>query len=291
MPEEFNISDHFNSDGTVNADGPGLHTLAGPDHAESKCFEDVKDFQSLVKLTADTKSLTGKQAKQIENSIQNIGENATDDEIAAHRSQLNKARGAPESGSEYEFARPEGVPYNEKREAEFREFMFANEVPKDTAKTIWDWYSAIITGDHTDLKKTETDALDKQRETLRTDWPGQAMIEKPRLALNALMELGSELYPNIWKDFEGPSGQTIKGSKNRILDAKLGDSPGDLEKWFDCGFDTGQIRQLEVLGRRMQIKPLLNSEGGGTGGASDIEQAQKNRINAENRLSPGMQVE
>ncbi len=287
---DFNISDHFNSDGTVNAEGPGLHTLAGPDHAGTKCFEDVKDFQSLIKLTADTKSLTGKQAKQIENSIQNIGENAIGDEIKAHRSQLNKARGAPEAGSEYEFARPEGVSYNEKREAEFREFMFVNEVPKDTAKTIWDWYHAIIAADHTDMKKTESEALDKQRETLRTDWPGQAMIEKPRLALDALMELGAELYPNIWEDFKGPSGEMIKGSKNRLIEAKLSDSPGDLNKWFDCGFDTGQIRQLEVLGRRMQIKPLLNSEGGGTGGGSDMEQAEKNRINAENAGSPGMQV-
>lgn len=284
----FDISEHFNSDGSINPDGPGLHTLAGPDHADSQSYKDAKDFPSFVKAAYDTHAMVG---KKLDNVIQKPGGNATEDETKAYRTTLNKARGAPESGSEYEFPRPDGVPYNEKREAEFRELLCKGGVPKDTAKMIWDWHNGNMVTDHTAGKEAAATAETVKQDKLRIDWPGDAMIEKPRLAYNAIQELGPDLLPDAWEDFKGPDGNTIKGIKSMMAEEKIYDSPGDLAKWNKIGISVDTLKYYEVLGRRMQIKPLLTSEGSaGSGSLSDTEEAEKNRINAENRLSPGMQV-
>jgi len=284
--DDFNISDHFNTDGTVNTEGPGLATLAGEEHAESQSYKDVKNLQSFVKAAFDTHAKVG---EKLENVIQKPGENATDEEKVAYRKALNAERGAPKTGAEYEFNRVEGLPHDETKEAEFREFCCTNEIPKDTAKAMWDWYHGgqkVLAEANT---KAETEAAEQAEQKLREDWAGDKMIENPRLAYAAIQALGPELFADMWEDFKGPSGEMVKGLKTRLTESNVYDAPGDLAKWRECGIDTGQLRHYEVIGRRMLGAKILPGEKT-AGAGSDMDEATKARINAENAGSPGMEV-
>ena len=286
MPDEFDLSSHINGDGTFNADGPGLAVLAGPDHAESQSFKDAKDFPAFVKAAFDTHAMVG---KKMDNVIQKPADDASDADRAAYRKTLNSERGAPKTGAEYEFTRLEGLGYDDAKEAEFREFCCRLEVPRDTAKEMWDFYHNGIKSTAEANAKSEETATEDAEKKLREDWPGEAMIEKPRLAYLAINEFGPELFGDMWEDFKGPSGDMVKGLKTMLKETGVYDSPGDLAKWRQCGIDSEQLRHYEIIGRRMKVGKTLTSDAGGKI-VSDMDEATKARINAENAGSPGMQI-
>ena len=263
----FDISDHFNTDGSINADGPGLATLAGEGHEESKSYADVVDLPSFVKAAFDTHAKVG---KKLENVIQKPAADATDEQKAEYRSILNTERGAPKSGSEYELTRIDGITYDDAKEAEFRELLAKGQVPKDTAKILWDWYHNDLAKQVTTAREAEETAEKVEIEKLQTDWQGDKMTVNGRLIYKLLQEIGEELYPDMWEDFTGEGGKVVKGSKSILAELNINDSPGDFEKWAKGGFGTQQLRFLEVLARRIMAGKLLSSEG-----------AQVNEVDAE----------
>lgn len=274
----FDLSDHFNSDGTVNAEGPGLATLAGDEHKESQSYKDAKDFPSFVKAAFDTHAMVG---KKLENVIQKPGENATDADRAEYRKILNAERGAAKDGAEYELTAVEGLPFDKAKEAEFREFCCKGEVPKDTAKAMWDWYHDGQKVAHTAALEAETNAENTRIENLRTAWPGEKMIINPRFAYNALMAFGPKVYPDFWPDIKGEDGQVHKGLGTNLAESKVYDSPGDFEKWAKCGIGAEQLLLFAAIGEGMKSGSVLTTEGAGGGKKSENEMTESQEAEVE----------
>ena len=261
MADEFNITDHFNTDGTVNADGPGLATLAGPEHADTKCFDDVKDFHSFIKSHADTKSALG---KKMENVIQKPGENATDADKAAYKASLKAELGAVKSGAEFEFVRPTlpaGMRYDEAMEAHFRDMFAQMGTSKEDAKLAFDGYNSYMIAQYNKAAEAEQKQIADGDEKLRTDWAGNDMLLNTRLAYQAMQTLGAEAFPTLWKNWKTGDGTEIKGLETRLKEARIFDSPGDLAKWRACGVDTSQLRLFAVIGQRMKAGNILTGDG------------------------------
>ena len=282
---DYNLSDHFNEDGTVNADGPGLASLAGEEHAGTKCFDDIKDIQTFVKSHADTKSKLG---KKLENVIQKPAADASDEDKAAYRASLKTELGAVKSGAEYEFTRPElpaGMRYDEVMEGHFRELFAQTGMPKDEARQIYDAYNKYQIGLYNDAAKEETRQIKTDDEQLRTDWPGAEMTVNTRMAFMAMQEIGAEAFPKLWKGWTEDDGTEIEGLEARLKKSGIFDSPGDLDKWRACGIDTSMLRLYCVLGKRMQAGKVLTGAGtvgGKTTGGKEITEAQQAEVDAVN---------
>jgi len=286
---DFNVNDYVNEDGSF-VDGADIKSLAGDEHKETKCFDDIKDFQSFVKVHADTKSALG---KKLDNVIQKPGENATDEEKAAFRQSMKTELGAVKSGSEYEFTRPdmpEGMFYDEQFESSMREMLAQAGVPKDEAKALYDGYNKMMIANYTKAAEDEGKREKAADEKLRADWPGTEMTVNTRLAHAAMQALGAEAFPELWSGFKDAEGKDVKGLEQRMKESGIFDSPGDLAKWRSIGVDPSMLRLYAVIGKRMQSGQVLTGEGTTTGGGSEIPEDIKAKINAENAGSPGFEV-
>lgn len=282
---DFNLSEHCNDDGSF-IDPAALRTLAGPEYAESKAFDDIKDFRSLVKVHADTKSALG---KKLDNVIQKPAADASDEDKAAYKASLKAELGAVKSGAEYEFTRPElpaGMHYDEAFEAQAREMLAAAGIPKDEAKAIYDGYSNYQIARYNAAAEAETKQVKADDDQLRTDWAGEKMVVNPRLALAAMKALGAEAFPKLWNGWTEADGAEVKGLEVRLKEAKIFDSPGDLAKWRACGVDTSMLRLYCVLGQKMVGAKMLTGDGTGKPtvkvGGKEITEAQQNEVDAVN---------
>ena len=283
---DFNLSEHCNDDGSF-IDPAALRTLAGPEYAESKAFDDIKDFRSLVKVHADTKSALG---KKLDNVIQKPAADASDEDKAAFRTSLKTELGAVKSGAEYEFNRPAELPagmhYDEAFEAQAREMLAAAGIPKDEAKAIYDGYSNYQIARYNAAAEAETKQIKADDDQLRTDWAGEKMTVNPRLAFAAMKELGAEAFPRLWNDRTEADGSVFKGLESRLKEANIFDSPGDLDKWRSCGVETSMLRLYSVIGQKMVGAKMLTGDGTGkkttTVGGKEITEAQQNEVEAVN---------
>jgi len=282
---DFDLSQHCNEDGTF-INPAALRTLAGPEHADSKCFDDVKDFPSLVKSHADTKSALG---KKLENVIQKPSADASEEDRTAYRASLKTELGAVKSGAEYEFARaelPAGMPYDEAMEAQFRELFAKTGTPKDEAKQIYEAYSAYQIAKHNAAAVAEQNQIKDDDEKLRTDWPGEKMLVNPRLALAGMEALGAEAFPRLWNGWTEADGTVVAGLEARLKKAKIFDSPGDLAKWRACGVDTSMLRLYCVIGKKMVGAKMLSGDGAGKKpamvGGKEVTEAQQAEVDAVN---------
>jgi len=284
----LDVNEFMNDDGSF-IEGADIRSLAGPGHEETKCFDDIKDFSSLVKVHADTKSALG---KKLENVIQKPGEKATDDERAAYKTALREGLGAPKSGAEYEFTRPElpaGMQYDEEFESGMRETLAQAGVPKDEAKVIYDAYNTKMIERFNKHAETEAAEIKAGDEKLRAEWPGEKMTVNTRMAYAAMQALGAKAFPELWSGFKDGEGKDVPGLEQRLKEAVIFDSPGDLDKWRACGVDTSMLKLYSVIGEMMQPGQVLVGDGVGKS-TSGISDAEKARINADNAGSPGMQI-
>jgi hypothetical protein len=282
---DFNLSDHVNDDGTF-VNPSALKALAGDEHKDTKCFDDIKDFQSFVKVHADTKSALG---KRLENVIQKPGKDATDAEKAAYRASLKAELGAVKSGAEYEFKRPDlpaGMQYDEAMETQFREIFAKAGVPKEDAKGFYDAYNAGMLAKHKAAAEAETRQIGTEDEQLRKDWTGNDMLVNPRMAFAAMKSLGAEAFPKLWAGWTEPDGTVIKGLEVRLKEANIFDSPGDLAKWRACGVDPSMLRLYCVLGRKMIGANMLTGDGNAKPAAKGMTptlQAEVDACNAQTK--------
>ena len=282
----FDLSQHFNNDGTVNADGPGLATLAGDEHKETKCFDDIKDIQSFAKSHADTKSALG---KKLENVIQKPAADASDEDKAAYRTSLKDELGSVKSGAEFEFTRPDlpkGMHYDEAMEAQFRELFAQVGMPKDEAKVLFDAYSKGQVDRYNTAAEAEQNQIKADDDQLLVDWPGEKMIVNPRLAFAAMKALGAEAFPRLWNGWKEADGTVIPGLEARLKEANVFASPGDLTKWRACGVDTGMLRLYCVIGAKMVGAKVLTGDGAGknvtTLGGKEVPEAEQAEVDAVN---------
>lgn len=261
--DNFVLSDHVKEDGSLNADGPGLATLAGPDHTEIKCFDDIKDFSSLVKFSADTKSKLGEKVKLLERAIIKPADGASDEDRANYRNTILTELGGeiPKSGAEYVFVRPvmpKGLPYRDDIESSFREFFAENHVPKGMAAKLYDKFMADTIAEHNERIKTQKQQHDLDVEAVNKDWPGDALTVNTRNAYNAMIVYGSD-------DTTAEDGTVVKGLKTLLKESGVYGSPGDFDKWLSLGITPDQIRLWSKIGKDMQSGTILPGEGGQTG--------------------------
>ena len=282
---DFNLSEHCNDDGTF-INPAALKSLAGPEHAETKCFDDVKDFPSLVKFAAETKSAIG---KRLENVIQKPGKDATDADKAVYRASLKTELGAVKSGAEYEFSRPvlpAGMQYDDVLEGKVRDMFAKAGVPKDEAKEIFETFNNHQLAMHKAYAEAETRQIAADDDQLRKDWPGNDMVVKPRLAFAAMKALGADAFPKLWNGWAEADGSQIEGLEARLKKAAIFDSPGDLAKWRECGVDTSMLRLYSVIGEKMKAGNILLGDGAGRApvmvGGKEISEAQQAEVAAVN---------
>ncbi|MCK5605435.1 hypothetical protein KAR91_26320, partial [Candidatus Pacearchaeota archaeon] len=109
MPD-VNIMEYIDETGKFG-DGfaEAATAIAGESHKGSKVYDDVPDFDTLVKNYADTKSLVG---KKLEGVIQKPANDASDEDKAAYRDGLLTELGASENPDDYKFPEVEGIEYH-----------------------------------------------------------------------------------------------------------------------------------------------------------------------------------
>jgi len=283
---DFDLSEHCNDDGTF-INPAALKGLAGPEHAETKCLDDVKDFSSLVKFAVETKSAYG---KKLDNVIQKPGKDASDADKAAYKASLKAELGAVKSGAEYEFARPEKLPagmgYDEAMEAQFRELFAKTGMAKDEAKQLYDAYNEYQVARYNTAAAAEQQQIKADDDQLRVDWPGEKMLANPRLAYQAMAALGAEAFPKLWNGWTEADGTVIQGLDARLKESKIFDSPGDLAKWRACGVDTSMLRLYSVIGAKMVGAKMLTGDSAGNKtamvGGKEISEAEQAQIDAAN---------
>lgn len=257
---DFNISDYVNEDGSFNDDGPGLNTLAGEIHKESKSYGDVKNFPAFVKAAFDSHALVG---KKLENVIQRPEENATDEQKADFRKLLLKELGARESADQFNIQLPD-IPENMRtpQDDEILDKWIGRFVemgmPEELAQGLINHFVADNIQSHNDYVKAENEAFERSKNEFKARHKGDDEIKDLRIAHDALMRFGSD---DIVKD-----GQTIKGLKTLLEEDKIYDTPTDYEKWRKLGLKPDQLEVWANIGNRMQSGLSLKDEDTGNQG-------------------------
>lgn len=261
------ISDYFNDDGTVNIDGPGLLSLAGEDHADSKVFDDIKDVAGLIKSHADTKSKLG---KKLENVIQRPAENATDEQKAEFRKLLLKELGSKESAEELNITvpdLPEGMIRNDDLKNKWTGRFIEMGMPESMIQQCISHFVVDNIQTHNERIKAENEAFETSVKDFRNNHRGVKEIEFVRVAHDALMRFASA-------DTKMPDGTQVKGLKTLIKEADLFTNPTDYKKWRDLGINPDQLELWGNIGNRMKSGfSLKDEDAAGKGEKTDKQTA------------------
>lgn len=231
-----------------------LREAAGEGFEDSKVFDDIKDLPTLAKNYAATKSAFG---KKLENVIQKPGKDAKPGEIETYRAGLASELGLAAKPEEIELKRPElpeGFPYDEVMEGEFKTYCIENKIPKKYVELISDWYNNRQSG----VIKNHVEGQQKQFKDdvalIEKDWQGDTLPANLRTVFKAVQEFGSE------------------DLKKQLNDAKLYDNPKQYDVWAKLLGGVNQLRVWQQIGSRIQgSKPLP----GGGGGGGELTQRQK----------------
>lgn len=253
MPD-FNLTDYVNDDGSFTESG--IASLAGDEHAGTKAFDDIPNFQTLVKVYADTKRKVGEKH---ENVIQRPAENATDDQRAEFRKLLLKELGAVEKSEDFGFevpTLPEGMVYDKATDDFYKDLFIKLNLPKDIATELRSAFIEASIKRHNDRIKAENEAFENSVKQFKERHKGDDEVLHVRYAHDALMHFAGD---DIVKD-----GQTIKGLKTLIKEANLYSNPTEYEKWKDLGIKPDQIELWGNIGNRMKSGFTARDEGGGT---------------------------
>lgn len=119
-------------------------------------------------------------------------EKATDEDRAAFLTKL----GRPEKAEEYDITKPkdypEGLPYDAKFEAVFKETAFKEGLPKQAASNLWNWYLGLSAQGYAEQQKEEQKVLDDAVNTLKNEWKGDDYKKNINLAFRAYKEFGDD---------------------------------------------------------------------------------------------------
>jgi len=118
------------SEGNFVADGAWIPE----EHKAEESLKNITNFGDLVKGYVNAQHTIGKKGVIIPE------EGASDEEMNA----FHTAMGRPEKATDYEFAKPnlpDGMEFDEKLDAGFREFAHKNGLSQKKAAAISDWYN------------------------------------------------------------------------------------------------------------------------------------------------------
>ena len=253
MPE--NIMDHIDAEGKF---GEGFKSaaisIAGEDHKDTKVYDDVLDFNTLVKNYADTKSLVG---KKLEGVIQIPKDDASDEDKSTFRSDLLTRLGASDKPEDYVLPKAEELEYDENAAKMFQALAVENKIPVDIFNKLAEGYTQMQVQQVKDCLATQQAQSETEFAQLNKDWPGDSMVENGRTVFAALMEFGDE------------------GLQKLVKDAKINDDPGNHQKWLELGFNAQQRRIWCNIGTKMKSAEHLEGAGEGEGEGAGNEGGNK----------------
>lgn len=249
-------------DGEGNFTDAGKAALSsefGDDHADFKGFEGVNNLGTLGKMYADTKTMVG---KKMENVIQKPGENATDEQKAEYRAALNAANGVPEDPDGYIFDKegiPEGLEISEAEETMWKEAFKDAGVSTEGGSKLFEAYKQARVAEAAEYQKAIDTAYQSEVAALKDAWKGDAIIENPRIAFNAI---------NAFCDDE---------LKDVLKNAGVFSDPANLDKWRKAGITPSQLHIWGNIGKAMKSGTVLPSSNGGPNAGDDSPRAQAMR--------------
>ena len=253
-------------DGEGNFTDAGRTALSsefGDNHADFKGFDGVNNLGTLGKMYADTKTMVG---KKMDGVIQKPGENATDEETAAFQTSINDARGVPADANDYEFDLSEiadVVQFSDEDIAGVKSALHATGASPETAAAMADVYKGIVQRQEAEFQKAQETAFQGEVTSLKEAWKGDAIIENPRIAFNAI---------NAFCDDE---------LKDVLKNAGVFSDPANLDKWRQAGITPSQLHIWGNIGKAMKSGTVLSNSGGGGGdGDSPRDQAMRQYPNS-----------
>lgn len=161
-------------------------------------FETLSDFANahletvgkVTELDGSAKTLEGKVTDlegRLANSIPKLGENATEEDVAAYR----KAIGVPESPESYEFPQIEGEENDPAMVAWAQKVFFESGLSAEQASSIGQHWNAFMVGL---VKEREENAAKAEKEAddkLKVDW-GADYDKNKELTKRAFVKFGGE---------------------------------------------------------------------------------------------------
>lgn len=165
------------------------------------------------------------------NALAIPGEDASDEEKNAFAMKM----GRPETAEGYEIGKPEGwpegVPYDEALDGQFKEAAFKMGLSGDKAGAIHSWYNNLMLDAHKAEVQVEKAAMEKAENELKTAWTGDAYKVNTEMAHRAFKQFGGES--------EAEQKETLEFVDNTIVDGVvLGEHPRFLKLFHRIGLAT-----------------------------------------------------
>ena len=237
------IMEHIGEDG-VFAEGFAKTTIAelGEGYVETqergrcKILDDVHDIKSLAKVAIDSRRKSNELDEAAKTAIKRPGENATDEEKAAHKKLLRTELGASTKVEDYAFGKPlnlpEGLPWNEEGAKKWAQYFCDEGWPVEMAREI---VSAI----HTEAIETFNKLQGTNKETFDT----AVNVITDKSQPDAIKEMGrlAFKYLDTWGSDEAK--EAIKG---------MFEMPENFEEWNKRGIPPAQVEHMAKVAKDMQ---------------------------------------
>ncbi len=221
-----------------------LPSMLDEDVKDTKVFDTIKDFSSLVKNHAH---LSHRFGQKMENVIQKPSKEATPEQKNEYTDVLLSELGLAKTPEEYDFSipteLPEGMSVNKEMEGMFRAFFHENKVPSFIVKKITEKFNAFQVEQYKNNIDAQKKVFEDSSVKLKTAWKGDDLIKNARIAHNAIVNFASPDLANLLKT------------------AKIYDSAGNLEQWNSLGFSPEQLQVWANIGQKMKVSEHIPDEG------------------------------
>ncbi len=152
---------------------------------------------------SDAYSKLDEMLKAEGNALTIPGKDASDEDKNAFAMKM----GRPETAEGYEIGKPndwpEGVPYDDALDGQFKEAAFKADLSGDKANALHGWYNNLVLGQHNAEVQVEKAAMEKAENELKAAWPGDKYKVNTEMAHRAFKQFGgeSEAEQNEMMDF------------------------------------------------------------------------------------------
>lgn len=246
---------------TVNEDGSRAisdGTIVGRPYMDQNP-DDLKNNVELAKFTSqgelskayiDLHGNTADVERKLQNSIQPLGENPTDEQKTAHQASINKFLGVPDSAEGYTGlvkpeGLPDGMPYDDGLHDLYRATVKELNLTPTQAKGIFDKMNARSAENWTAFSKQKADDAAAEEAALKTEW-GANYAENLEKNRRGYRMMGGEELDNFMKD-SGLANNAMICKAFKTLFDKVGDDV------FEGVHDTKPKNEIERTASGMPV--------------------------------------
>lgn len=180
-----------NAGGTGGEGGSGGAEMPAWMSSMPDAFKQNEGF-SQFKEPADAYTKFDELLQAEGNALAIPGEDASDEDKNAFAMKM----GRPETAEGYEIGKPqdwpEGVPYDEALDGQFKEAAFQMGLSGEKANALHGWYNNLMLDAHNAEVQVEKAAMEKAENELKTAWTGDAYKVNTEMAHRAFLQFGGE---------------------------------------------------------------------------------------------------